>query len=38
MEKYYEKDKLIFEGEYMYNAKIKGREHITGRLEYKGNI
>ena len=27
---------LIFEGEYLYNWKIKGKEYIKGRLEYEG--
>ena len=28
--------KLIFEGEYLYNVKIKGKEFIKGRLEFEG--
>ena len=27
---------LIFEGEYLYNFKIKGREYFKGNLEYEG--
>ena len=27
---------LIFEGEYLYNFKIKGKEFNEGRLEYEG--
>ena len=27
---------LKFEGEYLYNYKIKGKEYINGRLEYEG--
>ena len=26
----------MFEGEYLYNWKIKGKEYIKGRLEYEG--
>jgi len=35
--KEYDKEgNLIFEGEYLYNYKIKGREYINGKLEYEG--
>ena len=35
--KEYNRDgKLIFEGEYLYNHKIKGKEYINGILEYEG--
>ena len=27
---------LLFEGEYLYGQKRKGREYINGRLEYEG--
>ena len=29
-------NKLIFEGEYLYNYRIKGKEYINDRLEYEG--
>ena len=32
----YHNGKLIFEGEYLYNHKIKGKEFINNRLEYEG--
>ena len=35
-EYYYMNGELIFEGEYLYNWKIKGKEYIKGRLEYEG--
>ena len=28
--------KLIFEGEYLYGQRIKGKEFISERLEYEG--
>ena len=28
--------KLIFEGEYIYNYKIRGKEYNKGKLEYEG--
>ena len=28
--------KLIFEGEYVYNYKIRGKEYYKGKLEYEG--
>ena len=27
---------LIFEGEYLYNYKLKGKEYFNGKLEYGG--
>ena len=27
---------LVFEGEYLYDKRIKGKEYINGRLEYEG--
>ena len=30
--------KLIFEGEYLYGHKIKGKEYIDGKLEYEGEF
>ena len=27
---------MIFEGEYLYGCKLKGKEYIYGRLEYEG--
>ena len=35
-EYYPDTDQLIFEGEYLYDRKIKGKEYIKGRLEYEG--
>jgi len=29
-------DKLVFDGEYLYDYKIKGKEYIDGRLEFEG--
>ena len=29
-------DEIKFEGEYLYNYKIRGKEYINGRLEYEG--
>ena len=31
---YSENGNLIFEGEYLYDQIIKGKEYINGRLEY----
>ena len=28
---------MIFEGEYLYNTIIKGKEYIKGRLEFEGD-
>ena len=28
--------KLIFDGEYLYGQKIKGKEYKNGKLEYEG--
>ena len=33
---YDEKKELIFEGYYLYNYKIKGKEYLEGRLGYEG--
>ena len=33
---YSDNGQLKFEGEYLYNYKIKGKEYIIGRLEYEG--
>ena len=33
---YPDTDQLIFEGEYLYDRRIKGKEYIKGRLEYEG--
>ena len=33
---YNDEGKLIFEGDYLYNIKIKGKEYVNGILEYKG--
>jgi len=27
---------IIFEGEYLYNQKLKGKEYYKGKLEYEG--
>ena len=35
---YNSKGELIFEGEYLYNYKIKGRQYIKGKLEYEGEF
>ena len=29
---------MIFEGEYLYNKRIKGKEYINGKLEYDGEF
>ena len=34
--KQYIHDKLLFEGEYLYDKRIKGKEYINGRLEFEG--
>ena len=34
---YNEKGELIFEGEYLYDWKIKGKEYTNGILEYDGD-
>ena len=34
--KEYNGDKLIFEGEFLYNKKRKGRFYVENRLEYEG--
>ena len=33
---YNNKRELIFEGEYLYGEKIKGKAYLNGRLEYQG--
>ena len=33
---YYDNGKLIFEGEYLYNFKLKGKEYVNEKLEYEG--
>ena len=35
-EYYPDSNQLIFEGEYLYNRRIKGKQYIKGRLEYEG--
>ena len=32
------KGKLIFEGEYLYNYKIKGKCYLNGKLEFEGEF
>ena len=34
--KEYEKSKLIFEGEYLYDYKLNGKFYLNGKLEYEG--
>jgi len=34
--KEYDKDNLIFEGEYLYDHKLRGKHYINGILEYEG--
>ena len=34
--KEYDDGKLQFEGEYLYDYRLKGREYINERLEYEG--
>ena len=33
---YNTKGELIFEGEYLYSQRIKGKEFVKGKLEYEG--
>ena len=33
---YNDKGTLLFEGEFLYNFKLKGKEYINGKLEYEG--
>ena len=33
----YNTGELVFEGEYLYNQKIKGKKYINGKLEYEGD-
>ena len=35
---YYEDSKLRFEGEYLYDYKLKGKYYINGKLEYEGEF
>ena len=35
-EKYFKNGKLKFDGEYLYNNRIKGKEYIKRILGYKG--
>ena len=34
---YYNNGKLRFEGEYLYNYKLKGKFYVEGKLEYEGD-
>ena len=34
---YYDNGNLIFEGEYLYGKRLKGKEYVNGRLEYEGD-
>ena len=33
---YYEDGKLSFEGDYLYDFKLKGKSYINNKLEYEG--
>ena len=33
---YNNKEELIFEGDFLYNYRLKGKAYIKGRLEYEG--